>query len=56
MELITMTVTILCRQQTSVTQNRENANIREIDTGEATHEKYKRLKLGGSQAYDRSND
>jgi hypothetical protein len=24
--------------------------------GEARHKKYKRLKLGGGQAYDRSND
>jgi hypothetical protein len=27
-----------------------------IGQGEARHIKYKRLKLGGGQAYDRSND
>jgi hypothetical protein len=27
-----------------------------IEQGEARHRKYKRLKLGGSQPYDRSND
>jgi hypothetical protein len=44
-------VTKLCRQQTTVTLNHENVNIRNIDQGEAQHRKYKRLKLGG-QAYD----
>jgi hypothetical protein len=31
-------------------------NVRNIGQGEARHRKYKRLKLGGGQAYDRSND
>jgi hypothetical protein len=29
---------------------------RGIGQGEARHRKYKRLKLGGGQAYDRSSD
>jgi hypothetical protein len=29
--------------------------IHNIAQGEATHRKYKRLKLGGGQAYDRSD-
>jgi hypothetical protein len=36
--------------------NHENANVRNIGQGEARHRKYKRLKLGGGQAYDRSSD
>jgi hypothetical protein len=34
----------------------ENVNVRNIGQGESRHRKYKRLKLGGGQAYDRSND
>jgi hypothetical protein len=30
--------------------------FRDIGQGDATYRKYKRLKLGGGQAYDRSND
>jgi hypothetical protein len=37
-------------------QNHDNENIRTIGQGEARHRKYKRLKLGGGQAYDRSSD
>jgi hypothetical protein len=33
-----------------------NENVRTIGQGEARHRKYKRLKLGGGQAYDRSSD
>jgi hypothetical protein len=33
-----------------------NPNVRNIGQGEAQHRKYKRLKLGGGQAYDRSSD
>jgi hypothetical protein len=40
----------------SVIQNHKNANVRNIGQGEARHRKYKRLKLGGGQAYDRSRD
>jgi hypothetical protein len=43
-------------QQAEGTQNHENANVRYIVQGEPRHRKYKRLKLGGGQAYDRSRD
>jgi hypothetical protein len=46
----------LCRQQTEVLQNHENENVHGIGQGEARHRKYKRLKLGGGQAYDSSSD
>jgi hypothetical protein len=49
-------VTKLCRRQTVVIRNHENDHIRGIEKGEARHEKYKRFKLGGWQAYDLSND
>jgi hypothetical protein len=49
-------ITKLSRQQTEVIQNHENVNVRNIGQGEARHRKYKKLKLGGGQAYDRSND
>jgi hypothetical protein len=49
-------ITELSRQQAEVIQNHENANVRNIGQGEARHRKYKRLELGGGQAYDRSND
>jgi hypothetical protein len=44
----------LCRQQTEVIQNHENEYIRTIGQGKARHREFKRLKLGGYQAYDRS--
>jgi hypothetical protein len=46
-------VTKLCRQQTEVIQNRENEHVRSIGQGKTRHRKYKKLKLGGGQAYDR---
>jgi methionine synthase II (cobalamin-independent) len=49
-------MTKLSRQQTEVIRNHENANVRNIGQGEARHRKYKRLKLGGGQAYDHSID
>jgi hypothetical protein len=49
-------VTKLCRQQAEVTKNNENENVRDIRTDTAQHKKYKRLKLGGGQAYDHSSD
>jgi hypothetical protein len=49
-------ITKLCRQQAEVIQNHENANCSNIGQGEPRHRKYKRLKLGGSQAYGRSSD
>jgi hypothetical protein len=45
-------VTQLCREQVSLIRNHDI--IRTIGQGEACHRKYKRLKLGGAQAYDRS--
>jgi hypothetical protein len=41
----------LCRQQTKVIKNHDNKKVRNIGQGEANHRKYKRLKLGGGQAY-----
>jgi hypothetical protein len=49
-------ITKLCRKQEEVIENRENKHVQNIGQGEARHKKYKRLKLGGGQAYDRSND
>jgi hypothetical protein len=49
-------ITKLCRQQAKVSQRQENTHVRNIGQGEARHRKYKRLKLGGDQAYDRSSD
>jgi hypothetical protein len=46
--------TKLCRQQATVTLNHENVKIRNIGQGMTQHRKYKRLKLCGGQAYDRS--
>jgi hypothetical protein len=48
-------ITKLCRQQAEVVQNQENVNVRNIEQGEPRHRKYKWLKLGGGQAYDRSS-
>jgi hypothetical protein len=33
-----------------------NRNVHGTGEGEGRHRKYKRLKLGGGQAYDHSND
>jgi hypothetical protein len=49
-------ITKLCGQQAEVIQNNGNANVRDIGKGEARHRKYKRLKLGGGQAYGRSSN
>jgi hypothetical protein len=49
-------ITKLGRQQAEVIQNHENEHVRSTGQGKARHRKYKRLKLGGSQAYDRSSD
>jgi hypothetical protein len=48
-------ITKLCKQQAEVIQNHDNESVRTIGRGEARHRKYKRLKLGGGQAYDRSS-
>jgi hypothetical protein len=42
--------TELCRQEVEVPQNHENAKVRNIAQVEAQHTKYKRLKLGDSEA------
>jgi hypothetical protein len=44
------------RRQAEVIQNHPNPNVRAIGQGGAIHRKYKRLKLGGGQAYHRSSD
>jgi hypothetical protein len=49
-------ITKLCRQQAEVIQTNENANVRNIGQGELRHRKYKSLKLGGGQSYNRSSD
>jgi hypothetical protein len=49
-------ITKLCRKQAEVIRNDENEHVRSIGQGEAKHRKYKRLKLGGGQAYYRSSD
>jgi hypothetical protein len=49
-------ITKSCRQQAEVIQNHENAIVRNIGQDEPRHRKYKRLKLGGGQVYDRSSD
>jgi hypothetical protein len=49
-------ITKSCRTQAQVILNHENPNVRGIGQGEARHGKYKRLKLVGGQAYDRSAD
>jgi hypothetical protein len=46
----------LCRQQAEVIQNNENTDIRNTGHCEPRCKKYKRLKLGGGQAYDRSSN
>jgi hypothetical protein len=49
-------VTKLCREQAEAIQNNENANVRNPGQEKAQHRTYKRLKLGGGQAYDHLGD
>jgi hypothetical protein len=49
-------MTKLRRQKAEVILNHNNKNVLYIGQGEARHRKYKRVKLGGGQAYDRSSD
>jgi hypothetical protein len=49
-------ITNVCGQQAEVIQNHENANVCNIRHGRTMQTMYKRLKLGGGQAYDRSSD
>jgi hypothetical protein len=48
--------TKLCRTQAEITLNHANANVCGIEQGEAMHGKYKRHKLGSSQAYYHTAD
>jgi hypothetical protein len=48
-------VTKICKKQTKVIQNHDSMNVRNTGRNETRHRKFKRLKLGGGQAYDRSN-
>jgi len=48
-------ITKICRKQAAVIQSHDNEIVRNIGSGEAQHRKHKRLKLGGGQAYDRSD-
>jgi hypothetical protein len=43
-------------QQAEGMQIHENANVHNTGQGKVLHRKYKRLKHGGGQAYDRSSD
>jgi hypothetical protein len=49
-------MTIFMLTQAELILNRVNLNVHGIGQGEARHKKYKRLKLGGGQAYDHSAD
>jgi hypothetical protein len=49
-------ITKLCRKQAKIIQIHGNANVCNIGQGEPRHRKFKRIKLGGSQAYHRSSD
>jgi hypothetical protein len=49
-------ITKLCKKQAKIIQNHGNANVCNIGQGEPRHGKFKRLKLGGGQAYHRSSD
>jgi hypothetical protein len=49
-------ITKLCRQQAEPIQNHENINVRDVGKGKAQDRKYKRLKFGSGQVYDRSSD
>jgi hypothetical protein len=54
--LTSMTATELCRTQAEVILNHVNPNVLDIGQGEARDRKYKRLELGGIQAYNCSAD
>jgi hypothetical protein len=49
-------ITKLRTHQAEVIQKHDNENVRNTGQGKAQHIKYKRLTLGGGQAYDRSID
>jgi hypothetical protein len=45
----------ICKKQAEFLQTHDNLNARNIYKNEAQQRIYKRLKLGGGQAYDRSD-
>jgi hypothetical protein len=49
-------ITELCKQEAKIIQHHESVHVSNIGQGEARHSKYKRLKLGGVQAYDCLSD
>jgi hypothetical protein len=49
-------ITKLCKQQAKVIEHQENIHVHNIGQVEARRRKYKRLKLGGCQIYDRLSD
>jgi hypothetical protein len=49
-------ITKLCRTQAEVILNHINSNVRGTGQGKTRRRKYKRLKLGGGESYDRSAD
>jgi hypothetical protein len=49
-------ITKLCRQQAEAIQNHDKEHANSIGQGEARHRKYKRLTVGGGQAYNHSSD
>jgi hypothetical protein len=49
-------ITKLCRIQAEIIPNHVHQNVRGTEQRESRHSKYKRLKPGGGQAYDRSAD
>jgi hypothetical protein len=49
-------ITKLCMTHAEAILNHVNPNVCGIGQGEARHRNYKRLKLGGVQAYERSAD
>jgi len=48
-------ITKIRRNQAEAKQTRDNVNVRNTGKSDAQHRKYKRLKLGGGQAYGRSS-
>jgi hypothetical protein len=55
-DMLLKLITKLCRKQAKIIQNHGNANVCNIGQGQPRHRKFKRLKLGGGQAYHRSSD
>jgi hypothetical protein len=49
-------ITKLCRTQAEIILNHVNPHVRGTGQGDSGRRKYKRLTLGGGQAYDRSAD